>query len=351
MTTERQEAILRAIVQLYIYYEEPIGSKKLLDEMDLSYSSATVRNDMKKLEDLGYIEKTHTSSGRVPTEQGYRYYVDYLLEEGQFKPAEKQDYFQHIQQGFYEPFFQMEDIVMKTADILSQITNYTAFVLGPQAKLDRLKQFQMIPITENRMMAVVMTDNNDLENMVIQLPDSVDQADIQRAVHIINEELVGLTLNEVNQKLEKDIPFLLYKYLGSTRQIVDHVIENLSQRLGSDLHVSGQMRLLDAMSGMPIEEMKSIFQLIENRQALYPYLDLKDTHSLIQVTIGKEFNSELLERFSLVTARYYTGSYGDGLLAVLGPKNMSYGKTIQILNDFQLFLPEIIKKLDHQDDE
>ena len=175
MLSHRQLYIIKAIVELYAKHGEPIGSKTLIEFKKLDYSSATIRNDMKALEMAGLLEKTHTSSGRIPSEKGYRFYVDNLskLLQAEEDTEEKDLNYQMLFETLDNPFQRISDIIQSSAKILSTLTNYTAFILGPEAEHNKLISFRVTPIANRQMMAIIVTDNGRVENLIFQLPPSM----------------------------------------------------------------------------------------------------------------------------------------------------------------------------------
>ena len=170
MLTDRQLLILQVIVDDFIQFAQPVGSRSLAKKPEISLSSATIRNEMADLEELGFIEKTHTSSGRIPSEKGYRYYVDHLLSP---QKLGQQD-IHTIKSIFAERIYEMEKIVQKSARILSELTNYTAIVLGPDVKENKLRKIQIVPLNKETAVAIIITDTGHVENKVVQLPEVIE---------------------------------------------------------------------------------------------------------------------------------------------------------------------------------
>ncbi|WP_034550234.1 heat-inducible transcriptional repressor HrcA [Carnobacterium funditum] len=336
MLTERQILILKSIIFLYTNNGTPIGSKTLMNEAELDYSSATIRNEMVHLEELGFIEKTHSSSGRIPSIKGYRFYVDHLIHPIE---VQKKDLIT-IKKSFSNEFHQLDEIVIQSAELLSQLTSYTAISLGPELKDSRLTGFRLVPLTENKVMVILVTDKGHVENRMFSLPKTIQSSDLEKMVNIFNERLVGHTLIEVFKKLETEIPALINKYAKSAAGISSALDTFILQAGRDQIHVGGRMNMLDYSMGMDVEKFKLIYSLMEDQNDLAHLLT--PHHSGIEVKIGQELDDERFEGFSLITAGYNVIGYGTGLIALLGPTSMPYSKMISLVD---VFRNELSKKV------
>ncbi|MCY7729124.1 heat-inducible transcriptional repressor HrcA, partial [Bacillus safensis] len=193
MLTNRQLLILQVIINDFIRSAQPVGSRTLSKKEDITFSSATIRNEMADLEELGFIEKTHSSSGRIPSEKGYRYYVDHLLSPRKLSSKE----LVLIQSAFQEKIFELEKTVQKSAEILSDLTNYTSIVLGPKLSENRLKQIQLVPVQPNKAVAIMITDSGHVENKTITFSEHLDVSDIEKLMNILNSRLAGVPMDKL----------------------------------------------------------------------------------------------------------------------------------------------------------
>lgn len=344
MLTDRQLLILKTVVQLYEKHGEPVGSKSLMDRDKLDYSSATIRNDMLALEKIGLLEKMHTSSGRIPSEQGYRYYVDLLLGQAELGLMDSNKSLQMmIFRSLNNPFQSLDDIIDSSAKILSYLTKYTSFVLGPGSESNRLLSFRMAPIGNRQMVAIIVTDNGEVENLVFNLPTYIDYSDMLKMIAIVEEELVGHSLEEVYRRLNNDIPKLIQRFASNAQDIFDQLIAVFQQTNNHRLHMSGEMNVIDYLGSGDLQHFKAIHQLLDNNHSLMKLLQ-DNTGDGITIRIGEELDAEALADFSLITAGYEVKDHGSGLLAVLGPRNMAYQKNIELIRAFQDVLPVIIEK-------
>ncbi|GAB2317818.1 heat-inducible transcriptional repressor HrcA [Alkalibacterium sp. s-m-22] len=329
MLTKRQINILDALIRLYTSTGHPIGSKTIMTETAIDASSATIRNELSFLEKLGFIQKTHSSSGRVPSMKGYRYYIDHLV-----KPQEvAKDKLQIINEVLGNHVRQMDDIMNQSAKLLSDLTSYTAIVLGPKAESSRLTGFRLVALNDNLIMAIVQTDGGLIENKVFRLPKPIDESGLVKVANIFNQHLVGLPLMEVARKLEQDIPFLIRKYASNAMDMYLSLESAFNASAEDRYHVSGKMNLLDFTEDMDKQQLKSLYSLLDNKGNLNVLID--PIHEDFVVKIGDEFDNELFTNFSLVTAAYQVSGHGRGILAVLGPTSMSYDETFGVLDVFR----------------
>lgn len=216
MLTERQELILKTIIMDFTQTHEPVGSKTVMNQLPIKVSSATIRNEMAVLEDQRLIEKTHSSSGRIPSSEGYRYYLDNLVEPLKLPES----VYNTIGSQLDRPFHQVNEIVQEAARILSDLTNYTAFAEGPEKRDVKVTGFRIVPLSSRQVMAILVTSDGNVQNQVYALPHNIYGEEIEKAVHMINDQLVGKSLNEINVSLLSE---LAKSELGG-----EHVTELLS---------------------------------------------------------------------------------------------------------------------------
>lgn len=211
MLTQRQKQILQAIVRQYTATGQPVGSKVLADKLPIKVSSATIRNEMAVLEREGFVKKEHSSSGRVPSKQGYRYYVDHLLDPAAVTDSD----LMVIQNSLGADFHKIDEIVSHSADILSALTSYTAFTLKPEQKDVHLSGFRLVPLGNQKVIAILVTDSGEVESQSFTLPKNLDTQALEAVVRLINDQLVGLPLVTVVKHLQTDIPLKVSQYLHS----------------------------------------------------------------------------------------------------------------------------------------
>ncbi|AYW48488.1 heat-inducible transcriptional repressor HrcA [Tetragenococcus osmophilus] len=328
MLTQRQDDILHLIIHNYTNLGKPIGSKTLMEE-GIAASSATIRNEMKTLEEYGLMIKTHSSSGRIPSLKGYRYYVDHLLEPERLKQSEVDA----IREAFGRDFHEINDIIEQSAEILSQLTSYTALSIGPDVRNRKLTGFKMVPLNNRQVIAIIVTDKGNVENQVFSIPRNVDSDDLEKIVQIINDKLIDEPLLTVYQRLRTEIPMILHKYFQTTEGILELFNNMLSEAFEEKIFVGGQMNLLNSDQIQDVDQFKAMYLFMENSQRLNELLSAKDQP--IQVRIGSELGNDLLSGMSLIQANYEIQGHGNGTIAILGSASMPYSKMFSLLDVFR----------------
>ena len=328
MLTQRQSDILRLIIQNYTSSGVPVGSKTLMAE-GIEASSATIRNDMKALEEDGLLLKTHSSSGRIPSAAGYRYYVDHLL-----KPTRvTNDDLQVIRQSLGKEFHEINEIIRQSAEILSELTSYTTFSLGPEVKDRRLTGFRIVPLNYRQIIAIVVTDKGNVESQVFTLPANLGSQDLEKMVRLVNDRLVGDPLMTVYQKLRTEIPMILHKYFQSTEGISYLFDAVLGQVFEDKIYVSGQMNLLDYEPHQDLNQFKSMFSLMRDSDELTQMIVPMDSN--IHIKIGSELGNDLLQNMSMIQASYEIDGHGRGTIALLGPTSMPYSRMFGLVDVYR----------------
>ncbi|MGM0166333.1 heat-inducible transcription repressor HrcA [Enterococcus sp. AZ135] len=328
MLTERQKLILSLIIQDFTNTGQPVGSKSLMEE-GVKASSATIRNDMKALEESGLLEKTHSSSGRIPSALGYRYYVDYLLTPSKVSNQEVDQ----IRRSLKKDIHEIDDIIQQSAKILSQVTSYTAFSLGPEMKDRTLTGFRIVPLNDRQILAIIVTDKGNVESQVFRIPENVDSQDLEKMVRIINDRLVGQPLMSVYQKLRTEIPMILHRYFQTTEGISNLFDVILNDAFEDKVFVSGRMNILNFNPDQDFNHVKSMYSLMQNSDELTQLLLPSDNN--IHVRIGTEMGNDLFDHLSMIQANYEIQGHGRGTIALLGPTSMPYSKIFGLLEVFR----------------
>lgn len=341
MLTERQELILKTIIQNFTHKHEPVGSKTVMKQLPIKVSSATIRNEMAVLEDQGLIEKTHSSSGRVPSSEGYRYYLDNLVEPLQLPES----VYNQIVYQLDRPFHQVNEIVQEAAKILSDLTNYTAFAEGPESHDVTVTGFRIVPLSNRQVMAILVTSDGNVKNQVYALPHNIHGDEIEKAVRMINDELVGKSLKDISPTLLKS---LTSHQIGGehSSELLDLVEDVLKDAASEQMYVDGQINLLNNTSEKDIKDIRSLYELVDQNDLISELMTTspvtKDAKFPVKVTLGSELPNDLLKNYSLLTAEYSVGNHGKGTIALLGPTNMPYSQMIGLL---EYFRNELARKL------
>ncbi|MCP8616916.1 heat-inducible transcriptional repressor HrcA [Salirhabdus salicampi] len=326
MLTDRQLQILQVIVNDFIHTAQPIGSRAISKKDDVSYSSATIRNEMADLEDMGFLEKTHSSSGRVPSEKGYRFYVDHLM--SPFNISKQEAHL--IQKAFGERMLELERIVKKSAQVLSDLTNYTSIILGPEVFETRLKQLQILPLNANSAVAILVTDTGHVEHRSFSVPVDLDSAELEKTVNILNEKLRGVPIVQLQEKIENEVLKIVRKHSNNFKHNYHAIQAALFDEQPTMLYVGGKTNIMMQPEFKDFEKVRTLYSIIEEENLIAPLLRAQNDG--INVTIGTENEHEAMQECSLITATYSIGEKQMGTIALLGPTRMEYSKVISLLN-------------------
>lgn len=338
MLTNRQLLILQVIIDDFISTAQPVGSRNLSKKEGISLSSATIRNEMADLEEMGYLEKTHTSSGRIPSEKGYRYYVDHLISPQKLK----NDEIYKLKSVFKERLFELEKIVQRSAGILSEITNYTTIMLGPAVAENHLRRIQIIPLDKSTAIAIIVTDTGHVENRTIYLPPGVDPNEMERVVNILNDRLAGVPLIQLKDKIYKEVAMLLKQHITNYDMVLHMLASSLQLPATEKLFFGGKANMLSQPEFHDVEKVKAILDIMEQEKDLYQLVS--NNPEGINVKIGRENENMALENCSIISATYSIGDENLGTIAVLGPTRMDYSRVISLLSFFSKDLSSVLTK-------
>ena len=331
---EIQEELLKEIVETYIQTFRPVGSKSLVDKFKVS--SATIRNDMADLEELGYLEKEHTSSGRIPSEAGYKYYVNNLMKP---KNITGEDILK-LQTILSNNQLVVSDAVTKCMEIISDITHYTSVVIGPSKSDNTLKQISIVPINEDedekRVVALLVTNKGIVENKQVIIPDNINMKELIKTSEIINKFLVGTPIDKVSERLELEVKPKIKDVIKRYEEVCsffqnafhDFTMDN------SDIIFSGKTNILDYKEYEEPNKLKEMISKLEDQELVK---NINTTDEGINVYIGEE--TEFDKDVTIIKTHYKVGN-DEGTLAIIGPKRMEYDKVVTLLN----FLKNYIEK-------
>lgn len=346
MLTERQKKILSAIIDDYIHTAEPVGSRTISKRKDIGFSSATVRNEMADLEELGYLEQPHTSAGRVPSQKGYRYYVDHLLDINKHSPVD----IMGIKYFFDQKFYEMEQVIQQTAAILSKLTNYTSIVLGPEVFQARLNRIQIVPLSPRSAVAILVTDTGRVENRTISVPEGVSINDIEKLVRIINYKLQGVRLSEMRTKIYSEINRELRHHLETYDQVMEMISRGFLDQSSDRIYLKGTTNIMNQPEFRDVEKARHVLEWLEKDDAVVRLFGSLEGERDLQVRIGHELHEEAVNDCSVITATYHLDGQKVGVVGILGPTRMEYARVIRILEHFTRNLSYTLNRLYHGQD-
>ena len=326
MLTTRQLLILQLTVDDFIKSAQPVGSRQLSEKPEAPFSPATIRNEMADLEEMGYLEKTHTSSGRVPSEKGYRFYVDHLLTEEKLNQEDSKQ----LRSIFQEQAVETEQLIRRSATILSDLTNYTSILLGPDSSMHVVKRFSIVPLDKDTAVAIIVTDNGHVENRLFNVPKGFTASDIEKMVNILNERLVGTPLIHLQRTLVEETKMILEKHINRAEELYTSFQNAISIASEERLYFGGKMNMLNQPEFKDVHKMKMFFDFIEKGAPETTFFE--DVRTGIAVRIGSENKHNAMEDFSVITATYSAGEAMRGSIAIVGPTRMDYGRVITLLD-------------------
>ncbi len=321
--SERKKKILRSVVESYIRTAEPVGSKAILELADLNVSSATIRNDLADLTEKGYLEQPHTSAGRIPSPKGYRLYVNELMEEQRLSLEETRQ----INEALHLKMKELDQVIDQAGRMVSQLTNYPAFALAGNARRVTIRRFDLILVDENSFIAVVMTDNNVVKNKLIRLPADLSEPQLQLLTTLLNSSFVGKTLDELTPELMRVAEHAAGNSYGLISLVVSFAMEALEDLENSPVHTTGTNHLLDHPEYQDVGKAQKLMTYLSEEQSLIQSLALPamgDDNT--KILIGPENVADELKDTSVVLASYDIGDGLKGVIGVVGPTRMDYGK-------------------------
>ena len=332
MLTDRQKEILKLIVMEYIKGAKPVGSN-LICEI-LNCSSATVRSEMATLEEYGLLEKTHTSSGRVPSEEGYRYYVNNLM-----KPKEiSGEDMLKLQLIFSNNQLELSDCIKKSLEIVSDITNYTSVVLGTKSHDNTLKEVNIVPLSEKSMVVVVITDKGFVEHKTIDV-EGISLEEVKKTVTLINNMIIGTPIDEISSKLEFEVKPIIGRYVKEHERLYNVFYNVFTNFTNKSVDVMGKSNILKLPEFSNVEKVREVLEkLDENIDSIVEENKEDETgDNNINIYIGKETNID--DDMTVIRTRYKTDKE-EGTIAIVGPKRMEYDRVVNLLE----FIKENIER-------
>lgn len=327
LLTDRQLFLFQLLVDDYIRSAEPIGSRTISKREDVTISSATIRNELADLEEMGFLEKPHSSSGRVPSEKGYRFYVDHLLSPELLSQGEMTN----LRKAFKDRYYEVEKLIQETATLLSDFTSYTSIVVGPEVLDTKLKQLQIIPLSSETAVLIIVTNTGHVENRTVTIPSGVSSNDIEKLVRIVNEKLHGIPLYALKTAVQTELSKLLRAHFNNYTNAVQFLDQAFSQSPIDQIFFGGKTNILSQPEFKDIDKVLPLLNILEKKDRVYELIR-PSTSMGMQIKIGQE--NEMLEArdCSLITATYSIGGEHMGTVAVIGPTRMMYPRVVTLMD-------------------
>ena len=339
---DRKVTILKAIIKTYLETGEPVGSRTISKYSDLKLSSATIRNEMSDLEDMGYIIQPHTSAGRIPSDKGYRFYVDQI-------ELEKDNEDMEFKEMMVQKVDKLELVLRRMAQVLASNTNYAAMISGPSYHKTKLKFIQLSKMEERKLLVVVVVEGNIIKNTMIDISDNLTDEELLNLNILLNSSLNGLTIEEINL----DVISKLKVDAGAHREVVELVLNEVAEAIragGEDLQIytSGATNIFKYPELSEGDKASRLIGTLEHQEVLQEFVAEvnanSDGDSGIQVYIGDETPVQSMKDCSVVTANYDLGGGLRGTIGIIGPKRMDYEKVLRTMQNLMNQLDGAFKK-------
>ena len=321
---ERKKKILQAVIDEYVNSAEPVSSATLVEKYNLNYSSATVRNELAELEKNGYLDKTHTSSGRVPSEKGYRFYVDELIKDDNISIEEMK----YIQSKLDSKINEIEDLAKITTSTLSEITHYTTVAIGPKAEKQLIEEIKFVLLGTRMLMVVIVTDSGLVKETIIKYDEDITASQVETLNNLFNTKLKGKPLSKIDKPMEEYILAEITYSIDVIKPIIEQINRIVEE--ADKIYLEGTKKAFDLPEFKSLELAKNFVNVLDEKDLMLEILDsgvAKD----INVYIGDENDKEELKDFSVVTFKHKVGDKDLGTIGIIGPKRMDYSKVISVM--------------------
>lgn len=337
---ERKIKILEAIINDYIHTGEPIGSRTIAKKYDLGISSATVRNEMSDLEELGLIVQPHASAGRVPSDKGYRYFVDSMMHYRELTEEEQAYLKNTIMHGINQVEYFMEEI----AKSIALLTNYTTIVSEPLVSQTKVKHLQLVPVDETSIVVIIVTDSKAIKNSIVRLKEAPGHETLNSLSEMLDKSLSGMNFSDIEESVANHI---LQKHPNESHILVPVLTAVLNVIKAEDnvrVYTSGAKNILAFPEFSNLEKARSIFQTLEEKELLITLLGNERTDD-IQIVIGSENTMEQMRDCSIIKANYRLGGSNCGQIGIIGPTRMDYPQVVSVLGAIVKNINQILNSL------
>lgn len=343
---ERKLKILQAIIRNYLDTGEPVGSRTISKYTDLNLSPATIRNEMADLEELGYIFQPHTSAGRIPSDKGYRLYVDNMMRDKENELKEREKEVDDMRQFLNDKVDRVETLLQNMAKMLATNTSYAAMISAPQVHKNKVKFIQLSQVEDHRMLCVIVLEGNIIKNKIINVKEDIDPETLLKLNILFNSSLNGLTLDEINLSIISKMNGQAGEQLELARSVLDAVAEAISSEDNLEIYTSGATNIFKYPELSDSHKAQELISTFEEKQLLTSLIekDNEDTETGIRVYIGEETPVQTMKDCSVITATYELEEGIHGTIGIIGPKRMDYEKVVDTLKNIKGQLDSVYKK-------
>ena len=341
MLDDRKEKILKAIIANYLETGEPVGSRTISKFTDLNLSSATIRNEMADLEEMGYLVQPHTSAGRIPTDKGYRFYVDSMNVE---RSAEEE-----TRGALLERVDKLESLLKQVAKVLAYNTQYATMVTTPQLRNRQVKFIQLSQVDDNDLVAVIVVGDNVAKNRLIHVERALSNEEVLKLNLLVNTFLTGASLNEINLELMQAMRRQAGEYADILESVFEGIVDAVHQAEEMQIYTSGTSNILRYGELGDVQKATALLETLEDKSGLESLIDEsmksgEQGKDGIQIYIGEEAPVQNMKDYSIVTSTYELPEGAKGTIGIIGPKRMDYKKVVQTLKDLTDELDSIFRK-------
>ena len=339
---DRKRKILQAIINDYISTAEPIGSRTIAKKHELGLSSATIRNEMADLEEMGYLAQPHTSAGRVPSDKGYRFYVDQLMRAGELSREE----IESIKYALEMHISELSQLLKQASVVMSRLTKYTSLALTPEKEGNTLKAVQVVPVERGKALVIVITNAGIIKNSLVKIPETVLPEFLISVSNIFNEKLSGLTIEQINMPVIREIEVLLGSSQEILLPILSGVTDCINQIDSPEVYLDGMTNILNFPEFNDLVKARDFLNMMDTKDILSKVLSgIGKGNDNINIKIGRENNIEEMKECSLVTTTYNLGDIVIGTIGIIGPTRMEYSKVLTVMEYIRNTINEQIEKL------
>jgi heat-inducible transcriptional repressor len=339
LMNERDRQILQSLIDEYILTAEPVGSRRISKKYHLDLSSATIRNVMADLEEMGYLHQPHTSAGRMPTEKGFRFYVDSILEVRELTRGEKE----YIRRKYEISTMDVSEIMRENSIALSKLSQNISIIMAPRFTSTILKHLEFLKISEHRILVILVSQSGIVQNRIIESGEDVLQDDLNRYSNYLNELFVGLSLEEVKEKLIDEMTKEKAMYDELLSKALKLGEQALSREEETEVYIEGKINIFNYPEFAEIERMKTLIKTFEEKSKIVKLLNKTLIAKGVQIFIGSENQLPELQDCALITSSFSQGKHVLGTLGVIGPTRMNYCKIIPVVDYTAKLISKILE--------
>jgi len=341
--SQREKEILNNLINYYISTADPVGSRAIANKFAMGISSATIRNTLQDLEELDLVQQPHTSAGRIPTDLGYRVYVDYLLKPEGLTDAEKS----RIRESILKEGRGVNEILGQTCRVLSDITHQLGVTIAPRFDEGILRRIELIPVSDEKLMIVVVVQSGLARSVILEIEANISEVSLREVETVLNERLTGLTLGHIKETISERLADVSGK-----GRLINLVIDSRdkiwTEERSADIHFSGADQLVIQPEFSDLKKISGLVRLIEDGRVLSDFLDSATNEGLV-ITIGRENRFQEIMSCSLVTSRYKVGKI-SGTIGIVGPTRMAYNKLMSVVDYTARTITEVLSGMKSEKD-